>query len=182
MPGQPGFNPQSPGQQTFPFPTSTGTGTGNLPTPNMSGPPMQGQPMQGQAQGGAAAAQNPALGMINNMLTNPQQGAAGAANNNSMGAGGLAGVATTFKGASIKVYKDHQKYQEWEFIFDLKQGLPGQPQTGQQQQNTQGGPNTTQTPAPRSKRSADPAQATRRRRIVRIRIPTRIRINNSIVV
>ena len=45
--------------------------------------------------------------------------------------GGLAGVASTFAGPSIKIYKDRSKYNEWEFVLDLKQGLlPGQQQTG----------------------------------------------------
>ena len=70
--------------------------------------------------------------MINNMLRQPTQAAdSGSAFNNTLAAGGLAGVATNFKGPSIKVYKDRQKYNEWEFIFDLKQGLPGQQQQPQ---------------------------------------------------
>jgi hypothetical protein len=71
--------------------------------------------------------------MINDMLRNPRADPGATANNNPLGAGGLAGVASFFKSPSIKIYKDHQKYQEWEFIFDLKsqQGTPGQ-QTGAQ--------------------------------------------------
>ena len=61
------------------------------------------------------------------MLTTPRQApattpdAGGAVN-----AGGLAGVASTNTAPSIKVYKDRHKYSEWEFIFDLKTGIPGQ--------------------------------------------------------
>jgi hypothetical protein len=40
----------------------------------------------------------------------------------------LVGVATKFEGPSIKIYKDHQKYNQWEFIFDLKEALPTMPQ------------------------------------------------------
>jgi hypothetical protein len=36
-----------------------------------------------------------------------------------MTAGGIAGVASNFKGPSIKVYGGRQKYQEWEFIFSM---------------------------------------------------------------
>jgi len=70
-----------------------------------------------------------------------------------LGPGGLVGVATTFKGASIKIYKDRQKYQEWEFLFDMNsltqpgqmpglgQGTP-QPGTGLNPQTPPSG-NTT---------------------------------------
>ncbi len=44
----------------------------------------------------------------------------------SMNMGGLVGVASTYAAPSIKVYKDRHKYNEWEFIFDLKSGIPGQ--------------------------------------------------------
>jgi hypothetical protein len=105
-----GFN-QPGGQQGFPL----GSQPGNVP------------PIPG---GGS----NPAVGMINDMLRQPRQAAdSGSAFNNTLAAGGLAGVASSFKGPSIKIYKDRQKYNEWEFIFDLKQGLPGQQQQGIQQ-------------------------------------------------
>lgn len=42
----------------------------------------------------------------------------------------LVGVATKFEGPSIKIYKDHQKYNQWEFIFDLKEAMPTMPQAG----------------------------------------------------
>ncbi|MGH9557714.1 MAG: hypothetical protein ACRD30_00640, partial [Bryobacteraceae bacterium] len=71
---------------------------------------------------------------INNLLTHPSQVGAGSAFNNAPPvAGGLAGVASTFDAPSIKIYKDQKQYNKWEFIFDLKQGLPGQPATPQQQ-------------------------------------------------
>jgi hypothetical protein len=69
---------------------------------------------------------NNALGMIQNLLTTPQQPQAG--NMGAIGAGGLVGVASTYKAPSIKIYKDRQKYNEWEFIFDLKSAMPGQGQ------------------------------------------------------
>jgi hypothetical protein len=91
--------------------------------------------------------------MINDMLRQPSQAGSGSAFNNTPAAGGLAGVASNFKGPSIKVYKDRQKYNEWEFIFDLKQGLPGQQQTGQQPgqglaPSGQGPTGSTVTPGP----------------------------------
>lgn len=36
-----------------------------------------------------------------------------------MTTGGIAGVASNYKGTSIKLYGGRQKYQEWEFIFSL---------------------------------------------------------------
>ncbi len=31
---------------------------------------------------------------------------------------GIAGVASKSEAAGIKLYKDHSKYKEWEFIYD----------------------------------------------------------------
>lgn len=69
-----------------------------------------------------------------------------------IGTAGIVGVASTFKGASIKVYKDRQKYQEWEFVFDLKSLVPGGGQPGLGQgapagmQNPTGQPGTPGSP------------------------------------
>ena len=124
-------NPQFPGQNL------TNPGQTNPINPNQVVPVIPGQSFNPQAGNPNSAipggGSNQAVGMINNMLRQPTQAAdSGSAFNNTLGAGGLAGVATNFKGPSIKIYKDRQKYNEWEFIFDLKQGLPGQqqPQTG----------------------------------------------------
>ena len=153
MPGQiPG---QLPGQNQI-NPTNTnpnGFGTPQPIPPQVPGQSAFPQPGQFQPQTGSGPnpIANPAVGMIQTMLTTPrQQSTDSNFGSGTGGAAGLAGVATKFTGPSIKVYKDHQKYQEWEFIFDLKQGLPGQPTpgngpgTGQgsqqpgQQQNGQG--------------------------------------------
>ena len=58
--------------------------------------------------------------MIQQMLTQPRQmsnGLNSGAGSTSLGAG-IAGVATTFKSPSIKVYDERKKYQEWEFVYD----------------------------------------------------------------
>jgi len=65
-----------------------------------------------------------ALGAINNALRTPQQPQNGTMTG--IGAGGLVGVASTYTAPSIKIYKDRQKYNEWEFIFDMKSLMPGQ--------------------------------------------------------
>ncbi len=140
IPGLPGFNPQNPAQ------IQGGIGPNGQPiqVPSLPGQVVNSQnggvqPTQFQQQpggtptGAPGAPPNPAIGLINDQLRNPRQppqGAGGSAFNNSMPAGGLAGVASTATGPTIKVYKERSKYNEWEFIFDLKQGLPGQQQTG----------------------------------------------------
>ena len=84
--------------------------------------------------------------MINDMLRTPRgdQNISATNNNNQVG-GGIAGVASTFSGPSIKIYKERQKYNEWEFIFDLKQNMPGG-QTGAAAQNPNGLPNQNAQP------------------------------------
>jgi hypothetical protein len=120
----------------FPGQNPTNAGQTNPINPNQVTPIMPGQAFNAPATGAAptipGGGSNPAVGMINDMLRQPSQTGSGSAFNNTLAAGGLAGVASNFKGPSIKVYRDRQKYNEWEFIFDLKQGLPGQQQPQQQ--------------------------------------------------
>jgi hypothetical protein len=60
--------------------------------------------------------------MINRILTTPRANV----NMNIPGAtglqigGGIAGFASTYEAPSIKVYNERQKYNEWEFIYDIK--------------------------------------------------------------
>jgi hypothetical protein len=123
--GQPGFNPtqnqfkiDSNGQLVPVQPTQTGAvinsqtgGVQNTPLPS------QGVPT---SPGNSLGAQNSATAAINQMLTNPNpQAGAGLGTSNGMTTGGIAGVASTYKGTSIKTYKTRQKYQEWEFIFSM---------------------------------------------------------------
>jgi hypothetical protein len=115
---------------------------GQFPGANQGGFP--GSP-QGGAPGGAVAP-NQAINMINNMLTQPRPAPVPTNTlNSSMPAGGvgLAGVASKYEGPSILVYAERQRYNEWEFIFDLKENrlntqpagnsLPGQNQPGGRQ-------------------------------------------------
>ncbi len=86
---------------------------------------------------------NPAVPVdIGNQLTNPRAqvpvpgaalpggGLPGGANAQNPQAGpGIAGVASTFEGVSIKTYNKRTKYKEWEFVFDPSAGaIPGQQQ------------------------------------------------------
>jgi len=77
---------------------------------------IQGQPI-GQQPGGAQDP-NAALNLINQILTNPRQTpttqSVPAAGNQ---VGAIAGIASTHKGPSIKVYKDQDHYELWEFVF-----------------------------------------------------------------
>jgi hypothetical protein len=62
---------------------------------------------------------NPALDVIRRQLTG---GSTGFAGNPNLG-GGIAGVASKSEGEGIKVYNDHTKYKEWEFIYDPRKDL-----------------------------------------------------------
>ena len=68
-------------------------------------------------------ANNAALDLIQRALTQPRPGGlAGVpsqSSTQSMGAG-LVGVASKFEGETIKVYHEREKFEEWEFIYDLK--------------------------------------------------------------
>ncbi len=143
-PGQPGY-PGAP-QQGGPQPGQPYNPMTNVPgAVNPSGGSFNqpGMPQQG--------ANNQAVGMIDNLLRNPRQappGVGGAFGNTGM-QGGIAGVASNFKGPSIKIYKERQKYQEWEFVYDikedpyLKRGGAGQAPTGNPL-----GPNQPNQPTP----------------------------------
>jgi hypothetical protein len=167
LPGQPGFNPtlnqfkiDANGQLVPITPTATTQAQQaiNSQTGGVQNTPL-GAPITAPGVSplpGGIAAQNQATQAINQLLTNPnpQAGAGGLGTAGGLSTGGIAGVASNYKGPSIKVYKTRQKYQEWEFIFSLNdqrnavntnrnplggQGQPGQ--NGQQQQNG------TQSPA-----------------------------------
>lgn len=60
--------------------------------------------------------------MINNLLTSPRPGGMppGAAGGQVPGMviGGLAGVASTYKGHSVKRYNEQDEYQKWEFYYE----------------------------------------------------------------
>jgi hypothetical protein len=145
-----GFNPQNPtppqaavttGQSNLGFPGNTSGNTGS----NTSSNPGS----------------NPALNAIDNSLFRPNQAPA----TGPTGSPGIAGVASTFKGPSIKSYKERTKYQEWEFVYEPTVNQPGAPgqaganplganplgQPGAQGQNSTGAnpgaPATGQAPA-----------------------------------
>lgn len=142
--------------QSSPFGAPPASGI-NAPGINPVGNGGPGGPTGPGGPAGGMMAQNAATAAIQSMLTNPnpQPGAGGLGTAAGMTSGGIAGVASMYKGPSIKIYGGRHKYQEWEFIFKLDNGNragPGQAtnplqpgQNGLQPQNgsTQGtGPGT----------------------------------------
>ena len=121
---QPQQQPQQPQQFFGGTPPVNGNQFGNLPgfNPQNPNPP---QPTAGTGQpnplpGGTSS--NPALSAIDNSLFRPNQGPA---TGGPTGSPGIAGVASTFKGPSIKAYKERTKYQEWEFVYEPAVNQPG---------------------------------------------------------
>ncbi len=98
---------------------------------------------------------NQAANIIQRLLTTPRPGGLAGitgAGAQGMQAGtglaqfteGIAGVASTYEGAGVKVYKGYEQYQEWEFVFDYREdattggmtaglgiGMPGTMNPGQ---------------------------------------------------
>jgi hypothetical protein len=135
----PGLNPQQAqqpyGQQpgTYPgTPANSQTGSGSFPystQPGAQGAPAPfGQPGVTTNPAGLAPGQNQALNLINQILTTPR--APGTAGANQPMAGmqigpGIAGVASTLERTGIKIYNEKQKYNEWEFLYDLTKDTKG---------------------------------------------------------
>jgi len=148
-PAIPGQNPQ-PGSQPNPVsafpgipgaPVSPGSQLpGAAPTdPNAAGLASAGgfDPSQGSSQ--AADLIRGLLTRPRSMPTNQPTGGFGMGGTQ-ISAGSIAGVASKVERRSIKVYNDHEKYNEWEFIYDFSKdrtgmgqmgGLMGQPGQGQ---------------------------------------------------
>jgi hypothetical protein len=94
----------------YPVPVAPGAGSTGFNPTNVV--PQPGQP----------AVPNQGLEMINKILTTPRSQmnmAVPGASGLQIG-GGIAGVASVFEGPSIKVYNEREKYQEWEFVYDMK--------------------------------------------------------------
>lgn len=138
----------------LPFPSASTPFPGQAPTnPN---PPIQ-------VGGGALpqtgpAATNPATQFINNQLFSPTPVANGPAANSGSAGPGIAGVASKFKGLSIKSYKKRTKYQEWEFVFEPAAQTGANPTgTAANGANPNGAnPNGTATPGANQGQSANP--------------------------
>jgi len=135
-----GFQPQFPGQQ-FPGQLPATGGQTNVPVGFQLGPNGQLVPLQpgiAPAPGSLPGANTPTPGLpggagnagidvINRLLTTPRTPPTTVLTpqNNALGGGGIAGVASTHTGPSIKTYKERSKYEEWEFVFVPTQGAGG---------------------------------------------------------
>jgi hypothetical protein len=163
--GNGGFGNTTNNTANNPYPNGV---TAPAPTPTTS--PF-GQPVNSQYQGQSPYSTTPGMNqqgnfqqpgqqitpgqaisptqMMNNLLTQPRPGGPppgiGTPVTGGMGGttvGGLAGVATTYKGKGIHSYNDQDEYQKWEFYYDLtkdataaKQQLGLANATGAQQAN-----------------------------------------------
>lgn len=102
--------------------TTTPANNGSLRLPGSGstsfGPPLTG-PMTGQMPNGINA--NPAMNMIQKLLTTPNpQGLAaamGAQQTQGLGAG-IIGFASKVDREGIKIYNEKTNYKEWEFVYD----------------------------------------------------------------
>ena len=109
---------------------------------------------------------NAALNAIDNALFRPNQAPA----TGPTGSPGIAGVASKFKGPSIKAYRERIKYQEWEFVYEPATNQPGAPGTNQPGLNQPGanqpgqsgaaGQNPLQGPNPFGPSSGSPSGGT----------------------
>jgi type II secretory pathway pseudopilin PulG len=139
--GQPGDNsaprPGMPGMPGMPL-GMAGVRPGFPPQPLN---PMQQQPsafnQQPQVQPGGVVpgssgigtglnSNNAGIQAVNNALSGQSPGLSGGNNSafkNGPTGGGIAGVASKFKGPSIKVHDEQQRYEKWEFVYDPKQDL-----------------------------------------------------------
>jgi len=157
----PGQQPQTPftGGQASAFQAANlAAGGFNPQAPSSSQNPLAGvQPNAGIPGNNSG---NAALNAIDNSLFRPNQTPTGGA----MGSPGIAGVASKFKGPSIKAYRERTKYQEWEFIYEPGANQPGanQPGANLNGQNPLGpagatGQNPLQSPNPLGLGAGQPA-------------------------
>jgi type II secretory pathway pseudopilin PulG len=126
QPGDPGYQPMQPGRRPFP-PGGQAFGTPNQPLyPPV---PLPGMPSGGvgnqfggptatgsdQSSGSSSASFSPSSGLTSS---------GGGIGMTTAGAG-IAGVASKYEATGIKTYKDHSKYNEWEFLYDPRQDMVG---------------------------------------------------------
>ncbi len=134
---QPSLPQQQPVQQAPVQPTPVQQAPAQqAPFQQMPGQPQPGQGPFNPSSPGAPGAANPGLNIINQLLTTPRPAPSGigpATNNQTIG-GGIAGVASTFTGATIKSYGGRTDCSEWEFVYQLPQQA-GMPQNGPKMAN-----------------------------------------------
>ncbi len=132
-PAAPQFSPGAPGQvpgpggfQPFTNPAAQNPAVGGQTFAPGPGGLFQPQQPQTQPQPSSAGnAPNAAVTAINDQLFRPNQ-PDGAGAQNAVG-GGIAGVASTFDGPTIKIYRERSKYNEWEFVYNPLANQPKLP-------------------------------------------------------
>jgi hypothetical protein len=123
-PGQPPNpgQPQYPGQPAYP-------GQPQYPGQPPNQPGFPGQPVTpgsqlfgAQSGAGSPGGQqsNQAANLIQQLLTTPRQPPSSTPGTVTSGGVGIAGVGGSVDGKGIHVIKDHSKYKEWEFVYDIK--------------------------------------------------------------
>jgi type II secretory pathway pseudopilin PulG len=145
------------GQQGFPSPQNSQQSQSQF---NQFGSQQQNSQQPGAFRGGGISPPSGGLGGFTQspQQSQPQRGfqqglgntqgfgnAPGTPGGQPVAGGGIVGVASNSEKDSIKIYNNRQKYDEWDFVAILNQGMPGQQgqpgqpgvpgATGTQQQN-----------------------------------------------
>lgn len=132
QPGQSGTTGQQqqqkyqPGDPLYVYQQNNGQNGNPIPGSLPGGLPPGGQPGapgQNPAQLGPNGQPNAAMAAIQSALMQPRQPPAGFGSSglgSTTASGGIAGVATKYKGRSIKVVEKQKRYQLWEFVYDIK--------------------------------------------------------------
>lgn len=129
-------NAQAGGYSTNPFPAQQGQqGFPGQQVPRQQAPGQQG------LVGIQPGANNAAIDLIRNIIQSPRQQpgiGSSVGTGQTLGGGGIVGIASKAKGEGIKLINERSKIEEWEFIYDPKKdkavvgaaaaagGLPGQ--------------------------------------------------------
>jgi type II secretory pathway pseudopilin PulG len=129
QPGQPGYQqmpggPNQPGMGRRPYQPG-GQAYGS---PNQPNYPPAGVNLPGMPSGGLGGSQSGGLGADNQgsgSSTSGSTSSGGTFGTMVAGGAGIAGVASKVEAEGIKIYKEHSKYNEWEFIYDPRQELVG---------------------------------------------------------
>ncbi len=147
QPGQPGYQPGQPGGRLY-QPGGQAYGNPNQPLypPPGSLPGMPTGGFGGNQSGGTAA-----TGSGSSSSSSSTSSGGGFGMMAGGGGAGIAGVASKYEATGIRIYKDHAKYNEWEFIYDprdeiLLGGIPQQPPTDTT--GLSGSPGFSQSPSP----------------------------------
>ena len=149
QPGQPGYQPTQQGGRPF---QPGGQAYGNPSQPLYPPVPLPGMPnggIGGNQLGGTQATGTGQSGGSSPLSSSTASGG-GLGMMPGGGGAGIAGVASKYEAAGIKIYKDHAKYNEWEFIYDPRDEVMAQggalPQTPTGQTGLSGSPGFSQQP------------------------------------